>query len=139
MTAVVNPATEENDAEVPAASAEDADRAVEAARRAFPGWRAVAPADRARLLRRLAGLVEEHGEELARLETGNVGKPIADSRGEVAMVVSTARLWSSPAPVAGWAATPPFCSPRRAPRSAWPTWTARPPRRRRPEPRTRSL
>jgi betaine-aldehyde dehydrogenase len=86
MTVVVNPATEETIAEVPAASAEDADRAVEAARRAFPAWRAVAPADRARLLRRLAGLVEEHGEELARLETRNVGKPIADSRGEVAMV-----------------------------------------------------
>jgi acyl-CoA reductase-like NAD-dependent aldehyde dehydrogenase len=86
MTVVVNPATEETIAEVPAASAEDADRTVEAARRAFPGWRAVAPADRARLLRRLAGLVEEHGEELARLETRNVGKPIADSRGEVAMV-----------------------------------------------------
>jgi acyl-CoA reductase-like NAD-dependent aldehyde dehydrogenase len=86
MTVVVNPATEETIAEVPAASADDADRAVEAARRAFPGWRAVAPTDRARLLRRLAGLVEEHGEELARLETRNVGKPIADSRGEVAMV-----------------------------------------------------
>jgi acyl-CoA reductase-like NAD-dependent aldehyde dehydrogenase len=86
MTVVVNPATEEEIAEVPGASVEDVDRTVEAARRAFPGWRAVVPADRARVLRRLAGLVEEHGEELARLETQNVGKPISDSRGEVAMV-----------------------------------------------------
>jgi acyl-CoA reductase-like NAD-dependent aldehyde dehydrogenase len=86
MTAIVNPATEETIAETPAASLDDTDRAVEAARRAFAPWRAVAPADRARLLRRLASLVEEHTEELARLETRNVGKPIQDSRGEVAMV-----------------------------------------------------
>jgi acyl-CoA reductase-like NAD-dependent aldehyde dehydrogenase len=86
MTAVLNPATEEQIAEVPGATVEDADRAVEAARRAYPAWRAVAPSDRARLLRRLAALVEEHGEELALLETRNVGKPIQDSRGEVGMV-----------------------------------------------------
>jgi acyl-CoA reductase-like NAD-dependent aldehyde dehydrogenase len=86
VTVVLNPATEETLTEVPEATVEDADRAVEAARRAFPAWRAVTPADRARLLRRLASLVEEHAEELARLETRNVGKPISDSRGEVAMV-----------------------------------------------------
>jgi acyl-CoA reductase-like NAD-dependent aldehyde dehydrogenase len=86
VTVVVNPATEEEIAEIPGASPEDVDRTVEAARRAFPGWRAVAPADRARLLRRVAALVEEHAEELAQLETQNVGKPIRDSRGEVAMV-----------------------------------------------------
>jgi acyl-CoA reductase-like NAD-dependent aldehyde dehydrogenase len=86
VTLVLNPATEEAITEVPGASAEDADRAVEAARRAFPAWRGVAPADRARLLRALAALVEEHAEELALLETRNVGKPIQDSRGEVAMV-----------------------------------------------------
>jgi len=86
VTVVLNPATEEQIAEVPAASIEDAERAIEAARLAFPAWRAVAPSDRARLLRRLAEVVEEHGEELARCETRNVGKPIRDSRGEVAMV-----------------------------------------------------
>jgi acyl-CoA reductase-like NAD-dependent aldehyde dehydrogenase len=86
MTVVLNPATEEAITEIPGASVEDADDAVEAARRAFPAWRAVEPANRARLLRRLAALVEEHGEELALLETRNVGKPIQDSRGEVAMV-----------------------------------------------------
>jgi len=86
VTVIVNPATEEPVAEVPEATVEDADRAVAAARAAFLGWRAVAPADRARLLRRLGALVEEHVEELARLETRNVGKPIADARGEAAMV-----------------------------------------------------
>ena len=94
MTVVVNPATEESIAEIPEASAEDADRAVEAARRAFPAWRAVAPGDRVRLLRRLAAAVEEHGEELARLETQNVGKPIADSRGEVQMVADVFHFYA---------------------------------------------
>ncbi|MBA2359939.1 MAG: aldehyde dehydrogenase [Actinobacteria bacterium] len=86
MTVVVNPATEETIAEVPGATVEEADRVIEVAKRAYPAWRAVNPGDRARLLRKLGGLVEEHGEELARLETRNVGKPISDSRGEVQMV-----------------------------------------------------
>jgi len=86
VTVVVNPATEETIAEVPGATVEEADRVIEIAKRAYPAWRAVNPGDRARLLRRLGGLVEEHGEELARLETRNVGKPISDSRGEVQMV-----------------------------------------------------
>jgi acyl-CoA reductase-like NAD-dependent aldehyde dehydrogenase len=83
---VINPATAQPVAELDQADREDADRAVAAARAAFPRWRAVAPSDRARLLRRLAVAVEEHAEELAQLETRNVGKPIADSRGEVGMV-----------------------------------------------------
>jgi acyl-CoA reductase-like NAD-dependent aldehyde dehydrogenase len=83
---VVNPATEETIAEVTSAGVEETDAAVAAAKDAFPAWRAVAPADRARLLRRLAGLVEDNLEELALLETRNVGKPISDSRGEVGMV-----------------------------------------------------
>jgi acyl-CoA reductase-like NAD-dependent aldehyde dehydrogenase len=86
VTAVLNPATEEVIAEVEAASVEATDAAVARAKEAFPAWRAVAPPDRARLLRRLAALVEEHGEELARIESRNVGKPIAGARGEVGMV-----------------------------------------------------
>jgi betaine-aldehyde dehydrogenase len=54
----------------------------------------VAPSDRARLLRGLATLVEEHLEELARLETSNVGKPISDSRGEVAMVAEVFNFYA---------------------------------------------
>ena len=83
---VLNPATEEPIAELPSAGVEETDAAVAAASAAYPAWRAVAPSDRARLLRRLAALVEEHGEQLALLETRNVGKPIQDSRGEVGMV-----------------------------------------------------
>jgi acyl-CoA reductase-like NAD-dependent aldehyde dehydrogenase len=86
VTTVLNPATEEVIAEVESAGVEETDAAVARAKDAFPGWREVAPADRARLLRRLATLVEEHGEELARLESRNVGKPIQGARGEVGMV-----------------------------------------------------
>jgi acyl-CoA reductase-like NAD-dependent aldehyde dehydrogenase len=91
---VVNPATEETIAELEPAGVDEADAAVAAARAAFPAWRAVTPADRARLLRRLAALVEEHGEELARLETRNVGKPISDSRAEVAMVADVFHFYA---------------------------------------------
>ena len=83
---VLNPATEQPIAELDAAGVEETDAAVARAKAAFPAWRAVAPADRARLLRRLATLVEEHGEELARIESRNVGKPISGARGEVGMV-----------------------------------------------------
>jgi len=86
VNAVINPATEEVIAELDAAGADELDMAVARARDSFPAWSAVAPSDRARLLRRVGGLVEEHGEELARLEMRNVGKPIADARGEVEMV-----------------------------------------------------
>ncbi len=85
-TQVVNPATEQVIAEVPVHGVDATDEAVARAVEAGPAWRAVAPADRARLMRRFAAGVEEHAEELARLETANVGKPIAESRDEVAMV-----------------------------------------------------
>jgi len=80
---VLNPATEEVLTRQPLASAEEVDQAVAAARAAAPAWRAVSPGDRARLLRRLAVMIDDHREELAHLETANVGKPIASSRGEV--------------------------------------------------------
>jgi betaine-aldehyde dehydrogenase len=83
---VLNPATEEPVAELEQAGVEEADEAVARAKAAFPTWRAITPEERARLLRRLAALVEEHGEELARTESQNVGKPITGARGEVGMV-----------------------------------------------------
>jgi acyl-CoA reductase-like NAD-dependent aldehyde dehydrogenase len=91
---VLNPATEETIAELPEATAEDADEAVARAKAAFPAWRSIAPADRARLLRRLATLVEDHAEELALLETRNVGKPIVDSRAEAAMVADVFHFYA---------------------------------------------
>jgi acyl-CoA reductase-like NAD-dependent aldehyde dehydrogenase len=91
---LLNPATEQPLAELEQAGVGETDRAVAAAKAAFPAWRAVAPSDRARLLRRLATLVEEHLEELALLETRNVGKPISDSRGEVGMVAEVFHFYA---------------------------------------------
>src|SRR5205085_6520560 len=91
---VVNPATEEPIAELDEAGVEETDAAVAAARRAFSAWASVAPADRARLLRGLAALVEEHADEHALVDTRNVGKPISDSRGEVAMVAEVFHFYA---------------------------------------------
>jgi acyl-CoA reductase-like NAD-dependent aldehyde dehydrogenase len=109
MLRVVEPATEEVLAELPHAGVEDADAAVARAKAAFPKWRAVTPADRARIMRRVATALAERVEEVARLETRNVGKPIGDSRGEVSMVVDVfnyyagapERLLGDTIPVAG--------------------------------------
>ena len=91
---VVEPATEEVMASIPAAGAEETDAAIERARRAYPAWRAITPPDRAALLRRLADALENHQEELARLEARNAGKPIGDARGEMSMVVETFRYYA---------------------------------------------
>ncbi|MEA2308326.1 MAG: hypothetical protein QOI65_612, partial [Thermoleophilaceae bacterium] len=91
---VVEPATEATLAEIPRAGIEETDAAVARAKAAFPGWRALAPADRARLLHGLADLLEERAGDLATLEARNAGKPIADARGEMAMVVDTFRYYA---------------------------------------------
>jgi betaine-aldehyde dehydrogenase len=91
---VINPATEQPIAKLEPAGVEETDRAVAAARTAYPAWRAVKPADRARLLRRVAGLLEEHGEELAHLETSNTGKPLGDSRWEIGMVADVFHFYA---------------------------------------------
>jgi betaine-aldehyde dehydrogenase len=106
---VIEPATEDVLAELPQAGAEEADAAVARAKAAFPGWRDVAPGDRANLLRRFATVVQEHAAELATLEARNVGKPISDARGEVGMVADVfnyyagapERLLGDTIPVAG--------------------------------------
>src|SRR4051812_22381882 len=106
---VMEPATEETLAELPQAGVEEADAAVASAKAAFPEWRAIDPADRARLLRRLAATLAERVEELAQLEARNVGKPISDARGEVGSVVDVfeyyagapERLLGDTIPVAG--------------------------------------
>jgi acyl-CoA reductase-like NAD-dependent aldehyde dehydrogenase len=94
VSTVVNPATEEPLAELELAGVEETDAAVARAKAAYPAWRALAPADRARLLRRLATLVEEHSEELARIESQNVGKPISGARGEVGMVAQVFHFYA---------------------------------------------
>ncbi len=106
---VLEPATEGVLAEVARAGSEDAEAAIARAKAAFPAWRAVAPADRSRLLRAVASAVEGSAEDLATLEARNVGKPIGDARAEVAMVAHTfdyyagapERLLGDQIPVAG--------------------------------------
>jgi betaine-aldehyde dehydrogenase len=95
MIEVLEPATEQVLAEVPRAGVEEADAAVARAKEAFPAWRAVPPGDRAALLRRLADEIERRRGDLARLEARNVGKPIADARGEIEMVVETFRYYAA--------------------------------------------
>jgi betaine-aldehyde dehydrogenase len=75
--AILNPATGEELARAPISSAEEVDLAVRAARRAFDGWSQAIPAQRAQALLALAQAVEDHGEEIARLEALNAGKPLA--------------------------------------------------------------
>jgi betaine-aldehyde dehydrogenase len=72
---VTNPATGEVIAEMPLSTEKDVDRAVAAAKRAFPGWAATTPGERAAAILKLADLLEEHAEELADLESADAGKP----------------------------------------------------------------
>ncbi|MGW3663461.1 aldehyde dehydrogenase family protein [Streptomyces sp. NPDC005141] len=83
---VLNPATEEVVATVPAATAQDVGDAVVRATRAQAGWAALAPADRARLLRRFAAAVDDHVEELARLEVREAGHTLGNARWEAGNV-----------------------------------------------------
>lgn len=79
---VVNPATCQTIARVPISTKDEIDAAVKAAQEAFPSWRETPPVARARCLFRLKGLMEEHFEELSRLQTQEHGKTIDESRGE---------------------------------------------------------
>jgi betaine-aldehyde dehydrogenase len=94
VSTVLNPATEEPLAELESAGVEETDAAVARAKAAFPAWRAVTPTDRARLLRRLATLVEDHHEEVSRLESRNAGKPISGARGEIGMVAQVFHFYA---------------------------------------------
>ncbi len=95
----INPANGEKLAEVASCGAEDADHAVAVARKTFESgvWSAMAPADRKMVLVRWADLIEDHADEIALLESLDVGKPIADTTGiDVPSAVRTIR-WSGEA------------------------------------------
>lgn len=77
---VINPATAKAIGTVPHATAADLDRALAAAARAFPLWRAKSPRERGRILKRAAELMHERQEEIASLATLEMGKPIAEAR-----------------------------------------------------------
>jgi len=91
---VLNPATEQPIVELDEAGVEEADEAVARAKAAFPAWRDVTPPARAALLRTVAALVEENAEELARVESENVGKPISGARAEVGMVANVFHFYA---------------------------------------------
>jgi len=83
---IINPTTELEIASVELLDFDEADRAIARAAAAAPAWRAVTPADRARLLRRFAEVVDSHNEELALLEVANAGHTIGNARWEAGNV-----------------------------------------------------
>ncbi|WP_433710993.1 aldehyde dehydrogenase family protein [Nocardia sp. CA-084685] len=85
-TQVVNPATEQVVTTLELVSAAETDAAIERAQRAGADWRAVAPGDRARLLRRFADVVDANIEQLAQLEVTNAGHTIGNARWEAGNV-----------------------------------------------------
>lgn len=98
--ATINPATEEVIAQVAEADAQDVDRAVQAARKAFDEgpWRKMSATERGRLMYKLADLIEKHKEELAQLETLDNGKPISDAlAADLPLTIACYRYY------AGWA------------------------------------
>ncbi len=85
---VVNPATQEKIGTVPDMGAAETRRAIEAAKAAFPGWAAKTAKERATILRRWYDLMMANQEDLAILMTAEQGKPLAESRGEIAYAAS---------------------------------------------------
>jgi len=108
-TTLISPVTGEAIGDVPSTTLAETDAAIERAQAAFPAWRDVAPGERARLLRRFAAVVDDHVEELARLEVRNAGHTIGNARWEAGNVrdclnyysAAPERLFGRQIPVAG--------------------------------------
>ncbi|MDQ1669976.1 MAG: hypothetical protein QOE40_2037 [Actinomycetota bacterium] len=106
---VLDPSTEQRIASIPLTSVEETDAAIERSHAAFQDWRQVAPADRGRLLRRFAAVVDGAREELAALEVHNSGHPVSSARWEAGNVrdvldyysAGPERLFGRQIPVAG--------------------------------------
>src|SRR5713226_489175 len=94
---VLNPSTGEVIAEVPRSGERDVERAVGAAAKALPDWLDKTPKDRMELLLRLADVMEANGEELARLESLNVGKPMWIARDEIPFSADNLRFFAGAA------------------------------------------
>ncbi len=94
---VINPATGETIADVPRCSADDVDRAVAAANTALPAWLDSTPKERSELLHKLADVLDENAEELAQLESLNVGKPLMASRDEMPFSADNLRFFAGAA------------------------------------------
>jgi aldehyde dehydrogenase (NAD+) len=90
----INPATRAVNATVAEADTADVARAVEAARRAQPQWAALPAAERGRFLWKMAAALRERREDLARLESLDVGKPLRDARGDVDVAAEILEYWA---------------------------------------------
>src|SRR5689334_11641309 len=96
---VLNPATGETIAEVPRGRQADVDCAVEAAKQALPEWLETTPGERAEALLKLADAIDEHTDELAELESLNVGKPHSYARDEMPVCADNLRYFAGAARV----------------------------------------
>jgi 1-pyrroline dehydrogenase len=96
---VLNPATGEVIAEVPSGSQADVDRAVEAAKKALPEWLETTPQERSEALLKLAAAIDDNTEELAELESQNVGKPLGYARDEMPVSADNLRFFAGAARV----------------------------------------
>ena len=94
---VINPATAETIDSVPNMTAEEVDEVVEQAKQALPGWLDATPKERSELLHQLADVLEENAEELAQIESRNVGKPIGLAREEMPFSVDNLRFFAGAA------------------------------------------
>jgi 1-pyrroline dehydrogenase len=94
---ILNPATGETIAEVPNGTQADVDRAVEAAVQALPEWLETTPGERAEALLKLADVIDEHADELAQLESQNVGKPLAAAADEMPVCADNLRFFAGAA------------------------------------------
>ncbi len=88
FSAVLDPATNRPITTVPSGGKDDVDDAVEAARKAFesPDWRGMDPAKRGRILLAIGQQVRDHADELARIESQNVGKPLKEAKVDISFV-----------------------------------------------------
>ena len=94
---VLNPATGDVIAEVPSGTQADVDRAVEAAKKALPEWLETTPGERAEALLKLADAIEDNADELAELESQNVGKPLSYARDEMPVSADNLRFFAGAA------------------------------------------
>src|SRR5215813_3239728 len=96
---VLNPATGEVIAEVPEGTQGDVDRAVEAAKKALPEWLETTPGERQEALLKLAAVIDDNADELAEIESRNVGKPLSYARDEMPVSADNIRYFAGAARV----------------------------------------
>jgi len=94
---ILNPASGESIGDVPNMSADDVDAAVERAKEARSGWLDATPGERSELLLKLADVITDNAEELAQIESRNVGKPISLAREEMPFGADNLRFFAGAA------------------------------------------